>query len=101
MIANPAIPYPAAVALPFTFDDLRVQSSIVEEPSSTSALTLSGLVLAVVLAIGAFIWLDPLRLFTPTEASPPAPAFVPSAEPPPPTERQQSIAPLTPVPATK
>ena len=101
MIANPAIPSPAAVPHPFTLNDLRAHSSIAEEPSSTSALTLSGLVLAVVLAIGAFIWLDPLRLFTPTEASPPAPAFVPSAEPARPTARQEIIAPLTPVPATK
>ena len=101
MIANPAIPYPAAVPHPFTLNDLRMHSSIAEEPSSISALTLSGLVLAVVLAIGAFIWLDPLRLFTPTEASPPAPAFVPSAEPARPTARQEIIAPLTPVPATK
>jgi hypothetical protein len=46
MIANPAIPYPAAVPHPFTLNDLRVHSSIAEEPSSTSALTLSGLVLA-------------------------------------------------------
>jgi len=101
MIANPAIPYPAAVPHPFTLNDLRVHSSIAEEPSSTSALTLSGAVLAVVLAIGAFIWLDPMRLFTPTEASSQAPAFVPSAEPARPTERQEIIAPLTPVPATK
>lgn len=101
MIANPAIPSPAAVPHPFTLNDLRAHSSIAEKPSSTSALTLSGLVLAVVLAIGAFIWLDPLRLFTPTEASPPAPAFVPSAEPARPTARQEIIAPLTPVPATK
>jgi hypothetical protein len=101
MIANPAIPYPGGVPHPFTLNDLRMHSSIAEEPSSISALTLSGLVLAVVLAIGAFIWLDPLRLFTPTEASPPAPAFVPSAEPARPTARQEIIAPLTPVPATK
>ena len=101
MIANPAIPYPAAVPHPFTLNDLRVHSSTAEEPSSTSALTLSGMVLAVVLAIGTFIWLDPLRLFAPTEVSPPAPAFAPSAEPARPIERQEIVAPLTPVPATK
>jgi hypothetical protein len=101
MIASPAIPSPAAVPHPFALNDLRMHSSIAEEPSSTSALTLYGLVLAVVLAIGAFIWLDPLRLFTPTEARPPAPAFVPSAEPARPIERQEIIAPRTPVPATK
>jgi hypothetical protein len=101
MIANPAIASPAAVPHPFTLNDLRAHSSIAEEPSSTSALTLSGLVLAVVLAIGAFIWLDPLRLFTPSEATPPTPALVPSAEPARPIERQEIIAPPTPVPATK
>jgi hypothetical protein len=101
MIANPAIPHPAAVPHPFTLNDLRAHSSIAEEPSSTSALTRSGLILAGVLAIGAFIWLDPLRLFTPTEASPPAPAFVPSPKPVQPTERLEIIAPLAPVPATK
>ena len=104
MNANPAIPHPDGGPHPFTLNDLRVHNSTVaEKPSSTSALTLYGLVLAVVLAIGAFTWLDPLRLFTPTEASPPAPTFVPSAVParPTPTEKQAIIAPLTPVPATK
>jgi hypothetical protein len=88
MIANPAIPYPAAVPHPFTLNDLRVHDTIGEKPSSSSSstLTLYGMGLAVVLAIGAFIWLDPLHLFTPTEASLPGPAF---------------IAPLTPAPATK
>ena len=99
MIANPAIPSPAAA--PLTLNDLRAHSSIAEEPSSTSAMTFSGLILAVVLAICAFIWLDPLRLFTPTEASPPAPAFVPSAEPPRPIERQEIVTPPTPITATK
>ena len=101
MIANPAIPSSAAVSHPFTLNDLRAHSSIAEEPSSPSAMTFSGLIVAVVLAIGAFIWLDPLRLFMPTEASRPAPALVPAAEPARPTERQEIIAPLTPVPATK
>jgi hypothetical protein len=101
MIANPAIPDPVSVSPPFTLNDLRVHSSITEEPSSTSALTFSGLALAVVLAIGVFIWLDPLRLFTPTEASPPAPAIAQSAEPARPIERLEVIAPQTPGPAAK
>ena len=101
MIASPAIPHPGGLPHPFTLNDLRVHNTIAEEPSSTSALPLSGLALAVVLAIGAFIWLDPPRLFAPTEASPPAPASVPLAEPARPIERQEIIAPLTPVPATK
>jgi len=54
----------------------------------------------VVLAIGAFLWLDPLRLSTPTGASAPAPAFVPSVEPARPTQRLEISAPQTPVPAT-
>jgi hypothetical protein len=101
MIANPAIPHPAALPQPFSLNDLRPHTAVAEEPSSNSALNLSGLILAVVLAIGAFIWLDPLHLFSPTEASPPAPAIVPSAEPARPIERQEIIAPLAPVPATK
>jgi hypothetical protein len=96
MIANPAIP----AAVPATLNDFRVHSSIAKEPSSTSAMAFSGLVLAMVLATGAFVWLDPLRLFTPTEATPPAPAVVPSAEPPKPIERQEIITPPTPVLAT-
>ena len=99
MIANPAIP--SSAPAPLTLNDLRAHTSIAEEPSSTSAVTFSGLILAVVLAIGAFIWLDPLRLFTPTEASPPAPAFVPLTEPPRPIERQEIITPPTPITATK
>jgi hypothetical protein len=101
MIANPAIPYPGGVPDSFTLNDLRVHDTIEEKPSSHSTLTLSGMGLALVLAIGAFIWLDPLHLFTPTEASPPAPAIVPSAAPARPTERLEIIAPLTSVPATK
>jgi hypothetical protein len=101
MIANPAIPYPGGVPHTFTLNDLRVHSTVAEEPSPTSPLTLYGAVLAIVLAIGAFVWLDPLRLFTPTEATPPAPALVPSTQPALPTERQEIIAPLAPVPATK
>jgi hypothetical protein len=102
MIANPAIPYPGGVPHPFTLNDLRVHNTTAEVPSSSSlsALTLSGLVMAVV-AIVAFVWLDPLRLFTPTEATPPAPALVPSAAPARPVERLEIIAPLAPVPATK
>jgi hypothetical protein len=87
MITNPAIPYPAALSHPFTLNDLRMHRSMPEEPSSNSALALPGLALAVVLAIGAYIWLSPLGLFAPTEASPPALAFVRSAEPARPIER--------------
>ena len=101
MIANPALPYPAAVPHSNTLNDLRVHSPVAEAPSSKSALTVSGLALAAALAIGAFIWVDPLRLFTPTEAGPPAPASVPSAEPARPIARQEIVAPLTPVPETK
>jgi hypothetical protein len=101
MIVNPAIPSPSTVPHPFTLNDLRAQSSIAEEASSTSRLTLYGLAIAVVLAIGAFIWLDPLRLFTPTEASPPAPASVPAVDPARLIDRHEVIAPRTPVPAMK
>jgi hypothetical protein len=100
MIANPAIPFPGAVPHPFTLNDLRGHNTIEKEPS-TSALTLSGMGLAVVLAIGAFIWLDPLHLFTPIEARPPTPAVIPSSGPARPAEGQEIVAPLTPVPATK
>ena len=55
MIVNPAIRSPAAVSHPFTLNELRAHNPIAEEPSSTSTLTFSGLVLAVFLAIGAFI----------------------------------------------
>jgi len=101
MILNPAIPPQGAVPHAFTLNDLRVHPSVAEEASSTSARNHSGLVLVVVLAIGAFAWLDPLRLLTPTEASPPAPDIVPATEPARPTETQEVIAPLVPVPATK
>ena len=101
MIANPAIPFPGDVPHPFTLNDLRVHDTIKEEPSPTSKLTLYGMGLAMALAIGTFIWLDPLHLFTPTEASPPAPSFIPSAGLARPAERLEIIAPPTPVPATK
>jgi hypothetical protein len=103
MIADPTNPSPGAVPHPFTLNDLRphVHSSIPEEPSPTYRLTVYGLVPTVVVAIGAFIWLDPLHLFARTEATPPAPALVASAEPALPTERLEVTAPRTPVPATK
>ena len=103
MIADPVSPSPGAVPHPFTLNDLRpyVHSPTPEEPSATYRLTLYGLVPTVVVAIGAFIWLDPLRLFARTEASPPAPALVASAEPALPTEKLEVIAPRPPVPATK
>jgi hypothetical protein len=109
MITDPTNPSPGAVPHPFTLNDLRpnVHSSVPEEPSATYRLTLYGLVATVVAAIGAFVWLDPLRLFARTEASPPAPALVASAAPAPPTEsalpteRLDVTAPRTPVPATK
>jgi hypothetical protein len=103
MIANPASASPEAAPHPFTLNDLRphVHSSIPEEPPSAYRLTVYGLVPTVVVAIGAFIWLDPLRLFARTEASPPAPTLVASAQPALPTERQEVIATRPPVPATK
>ena len=102
MIENPARPSPGAVPHPFTLNDLRPwHSSIPEEPSTAYRLTLYGLVPAVVVAIGAFIWLDPLHLFARTEANPPAPPPVASAEPAPPAERTEVTAPPTPVPMTK
>ena len=95
MIANPDISHP------FTLNDLRVHNAYDDAPPSASGLSLSVLALGLVLAVGAFVLLDPLRLFTPTEASPPVPAVVSSAEPARPVERQEIVAPLTPVPATK
>jgi len=103
MIAEPTSPSPRAVPHPFTLNDLRpyVHSSAPEEPSPTYRLTLYGLVLTVVVAIGAFIWLDPLRLFARTEARPPTPALVASAGPALPTEKSEVTAQPTPAPATK
>ena len=98
MIANPDIPCRSGAPDSFTLNDLRVQT-IVEEPSRISALTVAGLALAAGLAIGGVIWLDPLQLFTRTEASAPTQAFVPSTEPARPAERQEIVA--TTVPATK
>jgi hypothetical protein len=99
MIANPGVPYPGAAPQHFTLNDLRVHETFEEEPSSTSALVW-GLLLAAALAIGAFVWLDPLRLFTSTNAGPPAPS-VASAEPARPTETQGTVAPLATAPAMK
>ena len=87
----------AAVPHPFTLNDLRAQPHR-EEPSSTSTPIFSGLVLAVFLATGAFIWL--IRCFATSTSCPPARH----------SSRQQNlrgrlreeiIAPLTPVHATK
>ena len=64
---------------------------------------LAGVALAVVLAVGAFLWLDPLHwhLLTPTATTPPTPAVVPPGDAARPTERQEITAPLEPAPATK
>ena len=74
MIVNPAIPDSTDVPEGFTLNDLRVQNTVEEAPSSASRLTLYGLSLAAVLAIGAFVWLDPLHSSTSTEATAPASA---------------------------
>ncbi len=107
MIENTAHPhpYPEAVPHPSTLNDLRVHNTFDDEPAPTSTVALSGMVLVVILAIAAFVWLDPLHLLTRTEVSPPAPVSastsISSAEPARPTERQETIAQLAPVPATK
>jgi hypothetical protein len=104
MIANPAISHPGTVPRHFTLNDLRLRRYTAEEPSSNSALTVSGLVLAAVLAIGAFVLLDPFALFAPAEvklAAPESPSFVPSTEPARPAMKEIIIAPQPAVPATK
>lgn len=101
MIVNPAIPDSTDVPEGFTLNDLRVQNTVEEAPSTASRLTLYGLSLAAVLAIGAFIWLDPLHSSAPTEATAPASAVVSSAGPAQPADREEIAAPLTPAPATK
>lgn len=101
MIANSASPYPEDISHPFTLNDLRVQNTVPDAPSSGFALALAGVVLAAILAIGAFLWLDPLHWFTRAEPSPPTQATVPSGDAAPPTESQPTIAPLTPDPAAK
>jgi hypothetical protein len=104
MIANPGIPHPAAVPHHFTLNDLRMHSPGEEESSPTSALSapsplVLAVVAAVVLAIGAFFWLDPLNLLAPAEAGPPSLALAPSAEKARSTEKLEIVAPPTPVPA--
>jgi hypothetical protein len=100
MIANSATPYPGDPH-PFTLNDLRVQNTVPDVPSTTSTLTLAGVAVAAALAIGAFVWADPLHWFTPHEASQPTPAVAPSGVAARPTESQEITAPLTPVPPTK
>lgn len=101
MIVNPAIPDSTDVPHPASLNDLRVQNTVEEPPSTSSRLTLYGLSLAAVLAIGAFIVLDPLHSSAPTTATAPASTVVSSAGPAQPAERQEIIAPLTTAPATK
>jgi len=105
MIENTVHSYHEAVPHPFTLNDLRVHNTFDDEPAPTFPVALSGVALLVILAIGAFVWLDPLHLLTPTEVSAPAPVSastsIPSAEPARPTERQETIAQLAPAPATK
>src|SRR6266496_6517977 len=100
MIENTAHPYPEAASHPFTLNDMRVHNTFDDEPSPASSVALYGMVLAVILAIGAFVWLDPLHWLTPTEVSPPAPVSASTAtsstEPARPTERQDTVAQMTP-----
>jgi len=102
MIANSANPYPQDVSPPSTLNDLRVQNTVADVPSSASALTLAGVAAAVVLAIGAFVWIDPLHLhlFTPTATTPPTSTPLSAGDSARPTERQEIAAPQAPVPAT-
>src|SRR5438045_9361742 len=101
MIANSATSYPEAAPHPSTLNDLRVQNTVSEPPSSTSALALAGLALVVAVAIGAFVWKDPLHWFTPTESRAPTPAVVQSGDAARPTQTQETTTPLPSVPATK
>ena len=98
MIANSANPYPQDVSPPSTLNDLRVQNTVADVPSSASALTLAGVAAAVVLAIGAFVWIDPLHLhlFTPTATTPPTSAPLSAGDSARPTERQEIAAPQAP-----
>jgi len=95
MIANPDISHP------FTLNDLRVHGVYDDAPPSASGLSLSLLALGLVVAIGAFVMLDPLRLFTTTGATQPAAAVVASTGPAWPIETQEIVAPPTPAPATR
>lgn len=101
MIANPAMSYPTSVPRQFTLNDFRVRSYVAEDKSSNSTLTVSGVVLVVVLALGAFVSLDPLALFVPPEAKPASPAFVPSTEPARQPAMKEIIAPQPAVPVMK
>jgi len=104
MIANSANPYPQDVPSSFTLNELRVQNTVADIPSSGSALTVAGVAAAVVLAITAFVWIDPLHLhlLAPTVAtSPTPPTSVPKERSAQPTESQEITAPLAAAPAPK
>lgn len=109
MIANPGNPTPETLPHPFTLNDLRVHNVMDEAPEPTSPLALYGMAAVVVLAIGAFVWMDPLHLFASRDATPPAqdsvsstaPATVPSTETPQAPQGQETVAPVPSVTATK
>ena len=103
MIANSATPYPPGAPHRFTLNDLRVQNTVPDAPSSTSAMTVAVVGSAVVLAIGAFAWVDPLHLHLLRQPKLPRNGSIrPSRENLRSTTQSQELAaPLAPVPATK
>lgn len=90
--------YHEAVQRPVTLNDLRVRSYITEHATSNSAVALSGMILVAVLAVGAFVMVDPLGMYSSPNPAPAAPAHVAPVAPAAPALTNEIV--LRPLPAT-
>ncbi|MBK8741579.1 MAG: hypothetical protein IPM02_19580 [Betaproteobacteria bacterium] len=106
MISNPALPFPGSAprqVRPRTLNDFRVAGYVAEPRPANAAVNVSGFVLFSVLAMGAFVMLDPFGMFGPgevTTSSPASPAVILQTKPAEPVMKQ-IIAPQATAPAAR
>lgn len=103
MSAVHATTYPAASPRALTLNDFRLRSEVADEQSSKSSVGLTGMIVVAAIAVGAFLYFDPLGFTEPKVASqPPVTTSVTASVPTPmpmPSASNSAIAPAPALPA--